>query len=95
MQIRDGAIIVASCKPIADDDGDPPCIRAKREYQSIVDAAKGAFYCTGEYPKADAVEPLVFTVTAQGVQPPSKKEAGAKVAAVVSSARTPMPHGTR
>lgn len=94
-QIRDGAIIVASCKPIADDDGDPPCIRAKREYQSIVDAAKGAFYCTGEYPKADAVEPLVFTVTAQGVQPPSKKEAGAKVAAVVSSARTPMPHGTR
>ena len=94
-QIRDGAIIVASCKPIADDDGDPPCIRAKREYQSIVDAAKGAFYCTGEYPKADAVEPLVFTVTAQGVQPPSKKEAGVKVAAVVSSARTPMPHGTR
>lgn len=94
-QTRSGAIIVASCKPIADDDSDPPCIRAKREYQSIVDTAKGQFYCTGEYPKAGAVEPLVFTVTAQGVQPPSKKESGAKVAAVVSSARTPMPHGTR
>lgn len=94
-QTRDGAIIVASSKPISDDDSDPPCIRAKREYQSIVDDVKGAFYCTGEYPKADAVEPLVFTVTAQGVQPPSKKEAGSKAAAVVSSARTPMPHGAQ
>lgn len=94
-QTRPGAIVVASCKPISDDDSDPPCIRAKREYVGIVDAAKGAFYCTGEYPKVDAVEPLVFTVTADGVQPPSKKEAGAKAAAVVSSARTPMPHGSR
>ena len=40
-----------------------------------------------------SVEPLVFTVTAQGVQPPSKKESGSKAAAVVTSARTPMPHG--
>lgn len=94
-QTRDGAVVVASSKPITDDDSDPPCIRAKREYKSIVDDAKGALYCTGEYPKADAVEPLVFTVTAQGVQPPSKKEAGVKAAAIVSSARTPMPHGTR
>jgi hypothetical protein len=94
-QTRDGAIIVASSKPITDDDSDPPCIRAKREYQSIVDDAKGKFYCTGEYPKVEAVEPLVFTVTAQGAQPPSKKEGGAKAAAVVSSARTPMPHGSR
>ncbi|WP_297925883.1 metallohydrolase [Metallibacterium sp.] len=94
-QMRGGAIVVASSKPIADDDSDPPCIRAKREYLSIVGDAQGAFYCTGEYPKADAPEPLVFTITAQGVQPPSKKEAGAKAAAVVSSARTPMPHGMR
>lgn len=93
-QTRDGAIIVASSKPIADDESDPPCIRAKREYQAIVDDAKGAFYCTGEYPTSKAVEPLVFVVTAQGVQPPSKKEAGTKAAAVVSTARTPMPHGS-
>lgn len=92
-QTRDGAVIVASCKPIADDDSDPPCIRAKREYVAIVDEAKGEFYCTGEYPSEKSVEPLVFTVTAQGVQPPSKKEAGSKAAAVVTSARTPMPHG--
>ena len=94
-QTRNGAIVVASCKPIADDDSDPPCIRAKREYVAIVNDAKGAFYCTGEYPNAKAVEPLVFTVTSQGVQPPSKKETGSKAAAVITSARTPMPHGTR
>ena len=92
---RSGACIVGSCKAIKDDDSDPPCIRAKREYVAIVDDAKGKFFCTGEYPTADAVEPLVFNVTAGGVQPPSKKEAGAKVAAVVSSARTPLPHGKR
>jgi hypothetical protein len=94
-QTRDGAIVVASCKPIADDDSDPPCIRAKREYVAIVKDAKGEFYCTGEYPDAKTVEPLVFTVTSGGVQPPSKKEVGLKAAAVVTSARTPMPHGSR
>ncbi|EKB27267.1 MULTISPECIES: hypothetical protein [Gammaproteobacteria] len=92
-QTRDGAVIVASCKPIKDDDSDPPCIRAKREYVEIVEEAKGEFYCTGEYPSEKSVEPLVFTVTSQGVQPPSKKEAGSKAAAVITSARTPMPHG--
>lgn len=92
-QARKGAIVVASCKPIADDDKDPPCIRAKREYLAIVDNAKDRFYCTGEYPNTKAVEPLVFTVTAQGVQSPSKKETGLKAAAVITAARTPMPHG--
>jgi len=92
-QTRDGAIVVASSKPIADDDSDPPCIRAKREYVAIVKDAKGEFYCTGEYPNTKAVEPLVFTVSSRGVQPPSKKESGAKAAAIVTSARTPMPHG--
>ena len=92
-QTRDGAIVVASCKPIADDDTDPPCIRAKREYLAIVKDAKGAFFCTGEFPNSKAVEPLVFTVTSRGIQPPSKKESGAKAAAIVTSARTPMPHG--
>jgi len=92
-QTRDGAIVVASSKPIADDDSDPPCIRAKREYVAIVKDAKGEFYCTGEYPNTEAVEPLVFTVSSRGVQPPSKKESGAKAAAIVTSARTPMPHG--
>lgn len=92
-QTRDGAVIIASCKPIADDNSDPPCIRAKREYVAIVDGANGEFYCTGEYPSEKSVAPLVFTVTAKGVQPPSKREAGLKAAAVLTSAQTPMPHG--
>jgi hypothetical protein len=83
-QTRGGATIVASCKPIKDDDSDPPCIRAKREYVDIVNDAKGQFFCTGEYPNADAVEPLEFTVSRQGLQAPSKKQAAAKLAAVVS-----------
>jgi len=90
---RSCATIVASCKPIAGDDNDPPCIRAKREYVAIVKEKQGEFYCTGEYPSEKSVEPLVFTVTDQGVLPPSKKEYGLKAAAVVTSARTPMPHG--
>jgi len=92
-QTRDGAILVASSKPILDDKNDPPCIRAKREYMSIANTAKGQFYCTSEYPNTKAVEPLVFTVTSQGIQAPSKKEAGTKAATVITTARTPMPHG--
>lgn len=92
-QIRTGAVIVASCKPIKDDDSDPPCIRAKREYVSIVDVAKGKFYCTGEYPKEEEVEPMVFTVTAEGVALGQRREAGAKASAFTSATLTPLPHG--
>lgn len=93
-QTRSGAVVVASCKPIKDDDSDPPCIRAKREYVSIVDNVKGKFYCTGEYPKEGEVEPMVFTVTAQGVSLGQLREAGSKVAAFTSSTFTPRPHGS-
>lgn len=92
-QTRSGAIIVASCKPIMDDDSDPPCIRAKREYVSMVNAVEGKFYCTGEYPNRDAVEPMSFTVTKEGASLGQLREAGSKVAAFTSSTFTPRPHG--
>lgn len=92
-QARSGAVIVSSSKPIRDDDSDPPCVRAKREYEVILDEVGGDFYCTGEYPDEDAVAPLKFTVTAQGFQPPSKKVGVTKSAAIISSVRTPLPHG--
>lgn len=38
-QIRDGGKIVASSCPIKDDDNDPPCYRAKLEYEDIADQA--------------------------------------------------------
>lgn len=93
-QARSGAVVVASCKPIKDDDSDPPCIRTKREYDSIVNDVKGKFYCTGEYPKEGQVEPMVFTVTAQGVALDQLREAGSKMAAFTSATFTPRPHGS-
>jgi hypothetical protein len=92
-QTRTGAVVVASCKPIKDDKSDPPCIRAKREYVSIVDEAKGKFYCTGEYPKEGEVEPMVFTVTAEGMALGQRREAGSKASAFTSATLTPLPHG--
>jgi hypothetical protein len=47
-QTRKGAVVVASSKAIKDDDNDPPCIRAKREYEAIVKDAGGSFKCVGE-----------------------------------------------
>lgn len=92
-QLRPGAFVVASSKPIANDDNDPPCIRAKEEYESILQPHKGTFYCTGEYPKEASVEPLQFTVGYGGLTPPAKKDGGAKAAGIIGVARTPMPHG--
>lgn len=53
-QAREGATIVSSSKKILDDAQDPPCIRAKREYESILKPQDGWFTCTGDL-KGDAV----------------------------------------
>lgn len=47
-QALDGATIVSSSAKIVDDDNDPPCIRAKTEYKSILRPVDGAFLCTGD-----------------------------------------------
>ena len=62
-QIRPNGIIVATSGPIKDDDNDPPCYGAKREYEEIVKTVGGTFRCTGEYPTADAPSPLEFKVS--------------------------------
>lgn len=92
---RKGAMIVASCAPIKDDDNDPPCIGAKREYEAIAKDAGGSFTCVGEQPSESNPEPLEFTVSAEGVSLPAKQETGRKSAAIITSASTPMPHGSR
>lgn len=92
---RKGAMIVASCAPIKDDDNDPPCIGAKREYEAIAKDAGGSFICVGEQPSESSPEPLELTVSAEGVSLPAKQETGRKSAAIVTSASTPMPHGRR
>lgn len=47
-QALSGATIVSSSNQILDDDYDPPCIRAKREYEDILDSVDGWFSCTGD-----------------------------------------------
>lgn len=48
-QALDGAIIVSSSKAIKNDHNDPPCIRAKREYERILLGVRGdEFRCVGE-----------------------------------------------
>jgi len=74
-QSRNGAFIISSSKPILDDDNDPPCIRAKREYRSIL-GYSGIFKCTGEEPTKSNPKPLEFQTTSSGF----------KLAAVVSAA---------
>lgn len=90
---RSGAVVVASSAPIKDDDKDPPCIRAKREYESIINGVKGSFYCVGENPDEKNPEPMTFNVTVEGVQLATKQEAGRKAAAVIGSAAVPRAHG--
>ncbi len=90
---RKGAMIVASSGAIKDDDNDPPCIGAKKEYEAIAKAAGGSFLCTSEHPTEKNPEPLELTVSSEGFSLPAKQETGRKSAAIITSTSTPMPHG--
>lgn len=94
-QARDGAVIVASSNEIKDDDVDPPCIRAKEEYGSILDDVAGEFYNTACHPDSKEPEPLKFEVTAGGLGKPSKKssKAAAASSAISAFASQPRVHG--
>ncbi len=76
-QAKNGAFIVSSSKPVVDDENDPPCIRAKQEYRSIL-GNLGIFKCTGEEPTKEKPVPLDFETTGSGF----------KLAAVISAAAT-------
>lgn len=67
-QIRRGGVIVSSSEAIHNDDNDPPCHGAMREYQRIAAGASGSFHCTGEHPRAEEPLLLEFTVTQVGLQ---------------------------
>lgn len=79
-----GAIIVASSKPVKDDDADPPCIRAKREYQDVLSGVSGTFLCTEEHPNTWSPEPLEIEITAAGAR--KKNARGSAVASVAAAA---------
>ncbi|MBJ6724190.1 ComEC/Rec2 family competence protein [Geomesophilobacter sediminis] len=88
-QANFGAYIMSSSKAIKDDDTDPPCHAAKKEYLTI----SKNFKCTGEYPNTTTThEPFEFIIAADGPQPPGNKKASV-AAAAVSMAREPLSHG--
>lgn len=83
-QIRASGKIVASSKPIEDDDCDPPSHAAKSEYESIAKGAKGTFLCTGEEPSTDKPAPLEF-VLSDGALSRSVKKAALPTASLLTS----------
>jgi hypothetical protein len=90
-QTRDGAVVVASSRAIKDDDNDPPCIRAKREYQSIAKDAGGSFICVGEPEKSpDIVE---FEIGKNGPRRLTRTTKAAAFTGGGAIGRQPLPHG--
>lgn len=85
-QARFGAKIIASSKPISDDDSDPPCTRAKREYESILEPVYGKFLCTGETPFTWAPAPIDVDILAGGprIRVPEAATAAAATAAAAA-----------
>jgi hypothetical protein len=88
-QARSGALIIASSKTISDDDGDPPCVRAKREYEDILSPKKGEFRCVAD---GAGDRPMEIEVVTAG--PKIKRAAfAATVAAGTGIGSQPFAHG--
>ena len=92
-QARDGATIVASSEPIKDNDNDPPCIRAKREYEEIAKEVSGEFRCVGEYPNEENPEVMVFEISINGVRLATLLVAPAAITSADPIGRKPQRHG--
>lgn len=89
-QVRTGAMIVASSDPVKDDDNDPPCIRAKREYVSIAND-DDAFKCTGEYPSEKSPDVLEFKIGSDGPRLLTALMGGTAAPGIIG--RQPLSHG--
>ena len=92
-QALNGAYIVASSKPISNDDSDPPCTRAKREYETILSPVSGTFECTGSYPPKKAPEPMEFEINASGLHLISARLGSTASLSSGVVVGTPLPHG--
>ncbi len=90
-QANAGAIILSSSKTIEDDDNDPPCIRAKEEYEGILSESDvdGDFRCLAD---EKGEKPFKMEITEFGPRP-----VALKVAQVISSSSAigvePHEHG--
>jgi len=92
-QARRGAAVIVSSNPIKDDENDPPCIRAKREYEAIVSAVGGSFICVGEQPSEKNPETVEFEVGRYGARKKSKPMKAAAIVGAGSVGRQPLAHG--
>jgi hypothetical protein len=94
-QAKKGAVIVASSKAIKDDDNDPPCIRAKREYLEIVGEnwVRGEFKCVGEYPSEKAPDTMEFEIGWAGPRRKTKSMGAAAIVGTGAVGRQPLGHG--
>lgn len=88
-QARQGAYVLSSSNPVEDNDIDPPCIRAKREYLSILESIGGTFCCVADG-TGDA--PVEFEVTLGGIILVRRASAVASPF-VTGMGRQPVPHG--
>ncbi len=84
-QGRSGAQIIAASKAVKDDESDPPCIRAAREYKDIV--GKSNFVCVGD----DGPDPLEYVIESGGPKPKGQKST--KAAPSVLIGRESHGHG--
>ena len=88
-QGRSAAIVLASSCPIEDDDNDPPCIRAKREYEEIIGEVDGEFRCIAD---GDGDDPLTIEIGTKGTK--IKRIAlAASAAAMTGVGSEALPHG--
>jgi len=90
---REGARIVASCKPIRDDDDNPPHWAAAELYRSKV--GNDRFHVTSETPTEKRPLPLEFSISANGpvLEEASATGAIASSAAVKAAVSTPQTYG--
>jgi len=65
---QDRAVVVASCKPIRDDDDNPPHWAAAQIYRSLVEQDGDRFCWTSETAEGGNPVPLEFRITRQGIQ---------------------------
>lgn len=90
-QAKIGARIIAQCKPVKNNDDDPPSKAAKDEYLTIVD--ESYFYCADEYPDEKNPEPIKFNLTSDGPQRKGIKEKSKLSVAALASTKESYPHG--
>lgn len=92
-QAKTGAFVIASSKPIEDDDNDPPCIGAKREYEKTTRRVGGSFICTGDLPQGQKAQPLSFELDKDGLCLIRQSQPSPKSIFIGAVGRQPLAHG--